>query len=153
MKTTPDTAALDTAPDTTALPAPPPTVWPTLICRDAPAMIAFLVDVFGFTRTAVYADRDVVAHAQLDWPEGGGVMLGSLREGAGWQQQPSGAGCYVVTSQVDAIYDRVRAAGADVRTEPRDEDYGNRSFAVADPEGNLWSFGHYAGESSPSATS
>jgi uncharacterized glyoxalase superfamily protein PhnB len=26
---------------------------------------------------------------------------------------------------------------------PRDEDYGGRSATVADPEGNLWSFGSY----------
>lgn len=25
-------------------------------------------------------------------------------------------------------------------------DYGSREFAVRDPEGNLWSFGSYAGE-------
>lgn len=25
-----------------------------------------------------------------------------------------------------------------------DQDYGSREFAVADPEGNLWSFGTYA---------
>lgn len=116
-------------------------------------MITFLVDVFGFTRTAVYADGDVVEHAQLDWPEGGGVMLGSLREGAGWQQQPGGAGCYVVTDHMDEVYARVHAAGAEIRMEPEDADYGNRSFVAADPEGNLWCFGHYAGEADPAAVS
>ena len=30
--------------------------------------------------------------------------------------------------------------------EPVDEDYGGRGCAVADAEGNLWSFGSYAGE-------
>jgi uncharacterized glyoxalase superfamily protein PhnB len=28
----------------------------------------------------------------------------------------------------------------------KDEDYGSRGFTVSDPEGNLWSFGTYAGE-------
>jgi uncharacterized glyoxalase superfamily protein PhnB len=27
----------------------------------------------------------------------------------------------------------------------RDEDYGSRGFSVLDPEGNIWSFGTYAG--------
>jgi uncharacterized glyoxalase superfamily protein PhnB len=32
----------------------------------------------------------------------------------------------------------------------RDEDYGSTGFVVADPEGNLWSFGTYRGEPLPS---
>jgi len=57
--------------------APAPTVWGALQARDATELIDFLVHTIGFVRTAVYADGDEVAHAQLDWPEGGGVMLGS----------------------------------------------------------------------------
>ena len=60
---------------------PPPQVWPTLRARDARALIRFLVDAFGFEETVVYGDGDVVHHAQLSWPPGGGVMLGSVREG------------------------------------------------------------------------
>ena len=42
-------------------------------------MVEFLVGL-GFEKTAVYTDDDdpaFVHHAQLDWPEGGGVMFGS----------------------------------------------------------------------------
>ena len=42
------------------------TVIPTLSYRDAPAMIDWLCDAFGFEQQAVYADGDVVLHAQLD---------------------------------------------------------------------------------------
>ncbi len=28
----------------------------------------------------------------------------------------------------------------------REEDYGSRGFSIADPEGNIWSVGTYAGE-------
>lgn len=153
MNTASDSTTTETpAPSSTGTAAPPATVWPTLICRDAPAMLTFLVDVVGFTRTAVYADGDVVEHAQLDWPEGGGVMLGSLRDGTEWQQQPGGAGCYVVTEHVEEIYERVRAGGGTILMKPQEQDYGNRSFAAADPEGNLWSFGHYAGEPAPASS-
>jgi uncharacterized glyoxalase superfamily protein PhnB len=55
-------------------------VWPSLRARDARALIRFLVDTFGFEETVVYADGDVVHHAQLSWPEGGGIMLGSARD-------------------------------------------------------------------------
>jgi uncharacterized glyoxalase superfamily protein PhnB len=59
---------------------PPPQVWPTLRARDARALIKFLVDAFGFEETAVYGEGDRVEHAQLSWPLGGGIMLGSARE-------------------------------------------------------------------------
>lgn len=125
--------------------APPPTVWPTLQARDAHALIDFLVDTFGFRKAAVYADGDQVAHAELAWPEGGGIMLGSHKPDAEWSREPGTCGTYVVTDQVDALYKRVIDSGATIMRELADQDYGNREFAAADPEGNLWSFGPYRG--------
>lgn len=127
----------------------PPAVWPTLQAHDAPALIDFLVGTFGFLRTAEYADGDKVAHAQLDWPEGGGLMLGSYEEGSDWSRAPGTFGSYVVTEHVDALYERLRAAGVEMVREIADQDYGNREFTARDPEGNLWSFGVYAGEPRP----
>ncbi|WP_369140151.1 VOC family protein [Modestobacter versicolor] len=128
--------------------APPPTVWPAFRARDARALIRFLVDAFGFEETAVYADGDLVAHAELSWPLGGGVMLGSVRDdGAeGWHVAPGSTGCYVVTDEPDALFERAVAAGAEVLRPLEDTDHGSREFAVRDPEGNLWSFGTYRGE-------
>jgi len=128
---------------------PEPQVWPTLRAHDARALIEFLVDAFGFEETVVYGDGDVVHHAQLSWPAGGGVMLGSVREGQAedsWPVPPGTFGAYVVTDHVDAVYQRARAAGASIITEPHDTDYGSHDFAAADPEGNRWSFGTYRGE-------
>ncbi len=125
---------------------PAPTVWPSLQARDASALIDFYVTAFGFVATAVYADGDVVSHAQLDWPEGGGIMLGSHRPGAEWSREPGTLGAYVVTGDVDRVHARAQAAGATIVRPPNDTDYGGREFAVADPEGNLWSFGSYRGE-------
>ena len=126
---------------------PPPQVWPTLRARDARAMIRFLVDVVGFTETAVYADGDAVAHAELAWPPGGGIMLGSARDDADdqWPLRPGTFGGYVVTEEPDALYERIRAAGADITQPIADSDHGSREFGIRDPEGNLWSFGDYRG--------
>ena len=136
-----------TAPD-----APPPTVWPTLRARDARGLIRFLVDALGFEEVVTYGDQpdgsgDVVVHAQLAWPAGGGVMLGSVRDDPGtpWPLTPGTAGCYVVTDDPDALHARAVAAGAEVVAELHDTDHGSRDFAVRDPEGNLWSFGTYPG--------
>lgn len=133
------------APMDTSNNAPAPTVWPTLQARDAHALIEFLVDTFGFRKTAVYADGDQVAHAELGWPEGGGIMLGSYKPDGEWSREPGTGGMYVVTDHVDELYARVVNSGAKIVQEITDQDYGNREFAAADPEGNLWSFGPYRG--------
>lgn len=131
---------------------PPPQVWPSLRATDAPALIRFLVEAFGFQETAVYADGATVHHAQLAWPAGGGVMLGSARSGEDdpWPLRPGAFGGYVVvTGDPDALFARAVKAGAEVVTEPHDVDYGtagSRDFTVRDPEGNLWAFGTYPGE-------
>ena len=140
----------------TAAPEPPaPQVWPTLRAHDALALIGFLVDVVGFVAVVVYADDDAVHHAQLAWPEGGGVMLGSARSGDGdpWPVPPGSTGCYVVTVDPDALYAKIAAAiegsSAELTVGLHDTDYGSRDFALRDPEGNRWSFGTYRGEPRP----
>jgi len=127
---------------------PPPQVWPTLRARDARALIRFLVEGFGFEETAVYGEGDQVAHAELAWPLGGGIMLGSAPSTSddNWPLQPGTFGAYVVTDEPDALCARAVAAGAVLTRELNDTDYGSREFAVRDPEGNLWSFGTYRGE-------
>lgn len=133
--------------------APPPQVWPSLQARDALGLIRFLVDAFGFEETAVYADGDRVGHAELAWPPGGGIMLGSARPAGsgggenadGWDLPPGSFGAYVVTDEPDALFARATAAGAEVLRPLSDTDYGSRTFTVRDPEGNLWSFGTYRG--------
>ncbi|MGH3327349.1 MAG: VOC family protein [Streptomycetales bacterium] len=127
---------------------PSTSLWPTLCYSDAPAAIRFLVEAFGFEETAVYpgeAEGSIV-HAELRWPGGGGVMLGSVLKDSVIADLPSGTGSiYVVTEEPDALYERARAAGATVVRGLRDEDYGSRGFTVRDPEGVFWSFGTYAG--------
>ncbi|MBV9792351.1 MAG: VOC family protein [Actinobacteria bacterium] len=127
---------------------PAPQVWPTLRASDALGLISFLVEAFGFEETVVYADGDQVQHAQLSWPEGGGIMLGSAppSDGKGVEPLPGSFGAYVVTSHPDELFTRATAAGAEVLMDLHDTDYGSRDFAVRDPEGNRWSFGTYRGE-------
>jgi uncharacterized glyoxalase superfamily protein PhnB len=125
--------------------APAPTVWGTFQARDARALIEFLV-ALGFEETVVYGEGDRVDHAQLDWPEGGGIMMGSHKPDGEWSTQPGGSGFYVVTADPQAVHQRAKAAGAEITREPSTTDYGSTEFALRDPEGNKWSFGTYAGE-------
>ncbi len=126
-------------------------IWPTLVYNDARAAIRFLTDAFGFVESLVVAsesDETVIEHAQLRWPEGGGVMLGTAnRPGNAFSQRPTGAASvYVVTSAPDAVHGRAVERGATVFAPLVDHDYGGRGFSVTDIEGNIWSFGSYSGE-------
>lgn len=122
-------------------------IWPTLRYRDARAAIRFLLDAFGFVEKACYGEGDRVDHCQLDWPGGGGVMLGSLRDDSPLSDQPAGVGSiYIVVTDPDALFARAEAAGATIVRGLTDEDYGSRGFTARDPEGVYWSFGTYGGE-------
>jgi uncharacterized glyoxalase superfamily protein PhnB len=70
-------------------------------------------------------------------------MLGSA--GAGGAVTGTGT-IYVVTAEPDALYQRAKAAGAEITMEPYDTDYGSRGFEARDPAGNRWSFGTYPGK-------
>jgi uncharacterized glyoxalase superfamily protein PhnB len=124
---------------------PPPQVWPSLGARDARALIRFLVDAFGFEETAVYGEGDKVDHAELAWPLGGGVMVGSSSDDSDMNLRPGTFHAYVVTDDPDGLFARAVDNGAKVRRELNDKDYGSRDFSVQDPEGNYWSFGTYRG--------
>ena len=126
---------------------PQPTVWGTLQAHDAHAMINFLV-ALGFEATAVYDDPDdthIVQHAELNWPEGGGVMCGSNRPSS-MAIAPGSAGFYVVTADPRSVHDRAVQAGAQITRELNEPPHGGLEFSMRDPEGNQWSFGSYRGQ-------
>jgi uncharacterized glyoxalase superfamily protein PhnB len=117
-------------------------VWPVLSYENARAGIAFLVEAFGFEERAVHArddDPTVVEHAELRWPLGGAVMLGSTGKDDSpfGRRRPGSDSVYVVCDDPDGLFDRATAAGAEVVMGLQDEDYGSRGFTVRDPEGNL----------------
>ncbi|WP_067667838.1 VOC family protein [Nocardia miyunensis] len=121
-------------------------LWPCFAYRDAPAAIEFLCRAFGFVERARYGEGDVIQHAELGWPGGGGIMLGSIREDSVHSAMPTGSGSvYVVVDNPDELFARAEAAGATIIRGLRDEDYGSRGFTCSDPEGVMWSFGTYAG--------
>lgn len=125
------------------------TVWPCLTYADAPAAIEFLTSALGFVPKVVVpggAHREV-AHAELRWPEGGGVMVGSVRnDDTEFAKVPTGVGSiYVVTDDPHPIMATAEAAGARIVRPMEDTDYGSTGFTIADPEGNLWSIGTYRG--------
>ncbi len=131
----------------------PGTIIPGFLYADAVAAIGFLCEAFGFRRHAVYADDAdpaVIHHAELTLDQGM-IMLGSGRSGERphGRKTPAEAGgntvsLYLIVADPDAHCEKARAAGAEILTEPRDnEGYPGRGYAARDPEGYVWSFGSY----------
>lgn len=130
---------------------PARTVWHCFRCSDARAVMDWLVGALGFVETAAHSVDGRIVHAELLWPEGGGVMLGDQRPAEDDPHaMPTGTGlAYVVTADSDAVYARARAAGAEIVMELHHTDYGDHTFSARDPEGNVWSVGRYRGEPLP----
>ena len=122
---------------------------PTLKYRNALPMIDWLGRAFGFEKHAVYAEGDVVHHAQLVFGQGM-IMLGSAGASDFDElQKPAVPGksvtqsAYVVVPDADAHHARAVAAGAEIVRPLVDADYGGRGYTCRDPEGHVWSFGTY----------
>lgn len=123
-------------------------LWQSLAFRDAGAMIEWLTAI-GFTENAIYRDEQdpsTVVHAEYLWPRGGGIMFGTYADLPDWPKKPGTGAAYLVCDDCDDVFARAVSAGASVLREPADQDYGGRSAAVQDPEGNIWSMGTYPGE-------
>ncbi|TWP38135.1 VOC family protein [Leekyejoonella antrihumi] len=121
-------------------------VWASVVSDDAPRLRAWLL-ALGFTEDLLIPGEgeNSIHHGQLDWPEGGRVLLSSTGE----RPTPCRSGTsslHVVTADPDAVMARARALDATVVHELTDQtDYPSRDFTVADPDGNLWTFATFAG--------
>lgn len=126
-----------------------PGTWPSLSYRDADAAVDYLTTVVGFTESIVYrGDERAVEHAELLWPEGGGIMFGTDTGSARWSGTAGGAGTgtvYLSTSDVEGLHGRIQKAGWQVLRTLQQTDYGSTEFGFLDPEGNAWSIGSYLG--------
>ena len=123
-----------------------PSVWPSVVSDDAPALRDWLL-ALGFTEDLMVPGEQEgsIHHGQLDWPEGGRVMLSSTDERS-TPCRPGTSSLHVVTADPDAVMARARKLGATVVQELVDQtDYPSRDFTVADPDGNHWTFATFSG--------
>ena len=118
------------------------TVTPYLLYEDAEAAIDFLTRAFGFREV----DRSIGGagglHAELAAGRDGAlVYVGQPPSG---YRNPATVGStsltYVLVDDVDAHFDRARAAGAQIVEEPTDLPYGHRRYGCTDPQGHEWYF-------------
>lgn len=125
-------------------------IWATLAYDDVRTGLAFLTGVLGFRPRLIVDDEHDptrVTHAEVEWPEGGVVDVGSTGHNPHVDRLRGRQALYVVTADPEAVWQRCRAAGAPVVVEPHTPHYapGTMTFGVSDPEGNVFWFGQYAG--------
>ena len=124
-----------------------PRLYHTMRCRDAEAMIAWLKEVLGFSERVIYRGDGRIKHAELAF--GSSILMLGADDDDAYGKRVGDLGgrrtdaVYLAVDDPDALYGRVKAAGAKIEMEPYDTDYGSRDFAARDPEGGLWSFGTY----------
>jgi PhnB protein len=126
-------------------------VTPYLYYKDSAAALDFLTSAFGFIEKVRMADENGrVNHAEVAY-EDGFVMFGTPGED---YKNPKELGAttqlvYIYVDDVDAHYEHAKEAGATIVREPEDQFYGDRTYAVADPEGHEWSFATHVRDVSP----
>lgn len=115
-----------------------PKIFPFMRFADADAALEWLDQMFGFQQRAVHRDdQGAIRHAEMSLGAGT-IMFG--------QGDPSDHGVYVAVEDVDAHYERAKAAGAEITREIEDTPYGSREYSARDPEGHAFSFGTYQPE-------
>lgn len=116
---------------------------PYLIIRDADRALAFYREVFDAKPVLhiKYPDGKV-AHAEVAIGEGH-VMLSEEMPERGFRGPLSLGGTpvslLVYVKDVDAVFEKAIAAGAETRHPVADQFYGDRSGTIVDPFGHVWS--------------
>lgn len=120
----------------------PETITPYLLYEDGAGAMEFLTTVFGFREVLrSHSPEGRVWHAELAYGDGN-IFLG---EPGGDYRSPkrlgtTTVGIHVYVDDVDAHFERARAAGATIKEEPADQEYGDRRYTAEDPEGHQWFF-------------
>lgn len=124
---------------------PHPTLAPMIGVPDAAAAIAFYEQVFGARRVGPYltAPDGAVAHAEIAF---GDSLVMLADHSVGGAASPTALGettmrLALTVDDVDAVWERALAAGAEALLPLNDQFYGHRSGRLRDPFGHEWVVG------------
>lgn len=124
-----------------------PSLGSAVYYRDAHAALDWLEQAFGFKRQFVVTDNEGrVCHSEMRFGDSYLMVCGE------WPGMASSSPLAVegrntqsvhvqLQDGIDAHCERALAAGAVVVRELAEQFYGDRVYAVRDPEGHVWSFG------------
>lgn len=126
-------------------------ITPYLLYADCEAALDWLARAFGFEEVLRYTGAaGYVNHAEMRLGEAQ-IFMGDPGDGYRNPRElgQETVGLYVEVEDADAVYERARAAGAEILEEPHDTEYGHRRFTARDPEGHHWYFAHVLAEVAP----
>jgi uncharacterized glyoxalase superfamily protein PhnB len=128
----------------------PETITPYLLYEDCAGALDWLSKAFGFNERLRFTDDEGnVTHAEMELG-GGSVMMG---DPGSRYRNPSQVGVtvgiHVYVDDVDAHFERAKAADAAIDEEPTDQEYGDRRYSAKDPEGHQWYFAQRIRELAP----
>jgi uncharacterized glyoxalase superfamily protein PhnB len=126
-----------------------PQIIPYLYYPDATKALDFLVEAFGFeVKSEVRDPKEGVLTAQLRTGDGV-VMIGPGMDGFGTRgvQDPDWATTrmFVYVDDVDAHYERAKAGGARIVSEPAVHFSDNKIYVASDCGGQQWIFAEPTG--------
>ena len=114
-----------------------------LFYQDPKAALAWLEKAFGFELSMLLEDaQGNLVHSQMSFGDGR-VMIG--QEWSADHQSPKSLGgkntqsvSIEIDTDLDAHFERAKAAGAVIYAEPETQFYGDRTYRCCDPEGHIW---------------
>ena len=137
----------------TTPPTPPngmPRIAPNVFYDDLAQALEWLEKAFGFEkRSALPGEDGSLIHAEMNVADSV-IMLSPTKDNAAWKSPQSlgGAvtiGLYIYVDDVDAHFERARAAGASIAAEPETMFWGDRTYVAEDLEGHRWTFSQAVG--------
>jgi len=115
---------------------------PYIFYRDVPAALEWLTRAFGFKEDMRVDIHPGGMHGEISLDrqrimmgEGGEAWRMVSADKAGFATM----GIFIYLDNVDAHYERAKAAGAEIVHPPRDESYG-RTYTARDLDGHPWFF-------------
>lgn len=111
---------------------------PHVFVKDFPAALAYYTGSLGFHPLFVYGDVPFYAHVARD-----DAILALRCVTKPVIDHTAGddlLSAFIEISDVDALHETLRTAGAHIRQPPRDEPWAMRSLIVSDLDGNLICF-------------
>ena len=114
-----------------------------LFYQDPKAALAWLEKAFGFELVMLLEDADgAVAHSQMEFGDSY-VMIG--QEWSADHKSPKSVGGkntqtvnIQIETDIDAHFERAKAAGAVIVAAPETQFYGDRTYRCSDLEGHIW---------------
>jgi len=125
---------------------PSSTVIPVLIYPDVREAVDWLVAAFGFAERVWIGENH---RAQLSFGDGA-IIVGDVRH----DRRPPRPGevthsVMVRVEDVRAHCERAREHGAQILTEPKEFDFGERQYTAEDPLGHQWTFSQTLADVAP----